>query len=416
MHYVILGAGAAGLKAAERLRMLDPRGRITVVAEDMSPTSRCLLHHYIAGFRTLDELSFVPPYFFGENNVRFINKSADPSIDFDQKVMRLHNGERLRYDRLLIATGARAVVPPIPGLTPAENVHTLRTHLDAENIAEACGSAGRTAAVIGAGLVGMDAAQALLQRGVNVHIIEAADHILPLQLDNHAAKIYQTLFEQEGAMSHTKATIASALRNDAGQVGSLLLANEEIIPCDFVVAATGAVPNIPCFSQVSGNAPISHRALEVDHHMRTSTPDVYAAGDVTGISSIWPLAVKQGIVAAENMAGKDSLLEDTFTKINALNFCGLPALSIGEINPTEDRAFTIETIVLGDVYKKFVLANGILCGTLLVGDITGGGFYNAMIQKKIPLKRPAEPWNENFTDHFAIDEEANYFYADAAVG
>lgn len=412
MHYVILGAGAAGLNAAGRLRMLDQRGRITVVAEDSSPTSRCLLHHYIAGFRTLDDLSFVPPYFFGENNVRFINKSAYPSIDFDQKVMRLHNGERLRYDRLLIATGARAVIPPITGLTPAENVHTLRTHLDAENIAEACGATGKTAAVIGAGLIGMDVAQALLQRGVKIHIVETADRILPLQLDCHAAKLYQTLFEQEGAMFHTQAAIVSVHKNTAGQICSLLLANGEMVSCDFIVVATGAAPNITCFSQVSGNAPIRDHALKVDSHMRTSTPDVYAAGDVTGISSIWPLAVKQGIVAAENMVGKDSILNNTFSKINALNFCGLPALSIGEVNPTEDDAYTIKTITLGDVYKKFVMVKDILLGALLVGDITGGGFYNAMIQKRIPLQRPSEPWNENFTDHFAIDETASYFYAE----
>lgn len=415
MHYVILGAGAAGLKAAERLRMLDPKGRITVVAADISPTSRCLLHHYIAGLRTLDELSFVPPYFFGEYNVRFINKSACPSVDFDQKVMRLHNGERLRYDRLLIATGARAVAPPIPGLMSAENVYMLRTYQDAKDIATACGLGGRTVAVIGAGLVGMDAAQALLQRGANVHVVESADHILPLQLDHPAAKIYQTLFEQEKAVFHTNFAIASVHKDSTGRICSLLLTNSEMVSCDFVVVAAGAVPNTSFCSQGSGNIPISNHALEVDQHMRTSTPDVYAAGDVTGISSIWPLAVKQGIIAAENMAGKDSILEDTFSKINALNFCGLPALSIGEVNPPEDASVTIETLALGDVYKKFVTTNGILCGTLLVGDITGGGFYTAMIKQKIPLKRPTEPWNENFSDHFAIDEAARYFYAETTV-
>ncbi len=415
MHYVILGAGAAGLKAAERLRMLDQKGRITVVAEDIRPASRCLLHHYIAGFRTLDDLSFVPSYFFGENSIRFINKSACPSIDFDQKIMRLHNGERLHYDSLLIATGAHAVVPPIPGLARADNVYTLRTHRDAENIAEACGSGDRTAAVVGAGLVGMDAAQALLQRGVKVHIVEPADRILPLQLDGPAAKIYQTLFEQEGAIFHTRVAVASAQKDRTGRICSLLLANGETIPSDFVVVAAGARPNLSFSSQESGNIPKRGHALKVDDHMRTSTLDVYAAGDVTGISSIWPLAVKQGIVAAENMAGKDSVLEDTFSKINALNFCGLPALSIGEVSPPEDAGVTIETLALGDVYKKFVTANGILLGALLVGDIAKGGFYTAMIKRGLPLRHPAEPWNENFTDHFAIDEAARFFYAETAV-
>ncbi|ADU27813.1 NAD(P)/FAD-dependent oxidoreductase [Ethanoligenens harbinense] len=412
MHYVILGAGAAGLKAAERLRILDQKGRITVVAEDVSPVSRCLLHHYIAGARALDDLSFVPSYFFGENNIRFINKSACPSIDFDQKVMRLHNGERLRYDRLLIATGARAVLPPVPGLAQAGNVYTLRAFRDAEGIAEVCGTGDRTAVVIGAGLVGMDAAQALLQRGVKVHVVELADRVLPLYLDAPAARLYQTLFEQEGAAFHTGTAVTSAQQNGAGQVCSLVLANGETVPCDFVVVASGARPNLAFSSQKSGNIPRTSSAIEVDDHMRTSTPDVYAAGDVTGISGIWPLAVKQGIVAAENMAGKDSVYQDTFSKINALNFCGLPALSIGEVNPPEDTDSAIETLTSGAVYKKFVTENGILRGALLVGDIAGGGFYAAMVKRGIPLKRAAQRWNENFTDHFAVDEKARYFYAE----
>lgn len=410
MKYVIMGSGAAGLKAAERLRSLDKTGEITVASEDPTVYSRCLLHRFIAGERTLDGMDFMPSGFFIKNDVRFLGGAA-ATVNFDGKTVHIDGGVTLSYDRLLIATGSRALLPPIPGLAGAENVFTLRNFRDAEGISSACGGAAASvsAAVIGAGLVGMDAAQALLARGVRVSVIEMADRILPLQLDKRAAGMYRSRFEAKGAAFYTNVSVAGAKRDSKGRVRSLELSDGRKVDCDFCVVAAGVRPDIPFLVKESVTLPKVGRGIAVDSRLRTSVDGVYAAGDVTGLSGIWPLAAKQGIAAAENMAGLDTEYTDTFSQLNAMNFCGLPALSVGEVNLKSVDA-NIEILHAGDVYKKFVFRDGLLLGAMLVGDVSGGGFYTELIKKKIQLRRREKLWEESYADHFEVDKSGRYYY------
>ena len=197
MRYVIAGAGPAGISAAKTLRQLDRDGEIVLVSKDDQVHSRCMLHKYLGGERDAEGISFIPPGFFKQNNITWYPGKAMVRLDCAERRILLDDGTFLPYDRLLLATGAYYLLPPVPGLKEAENVYGFRDLSDALAIDKAV-KPGARAVIIGSGLVGMDAAYALMERGISPVIVEMAGRILPLQLDAEAASEYQRLFEHHG--------------------------------------------------------------------------------------------------------------------------------------------------------------------------------------------------------------------------
>ena len=179
--------------------------------------------------------------------------------------------------------------------------------------------------IVGSGLVGMDAAYALMERGIKPAVVEMADRILPLQLDGDAAAEYQQRFEAHGCRFFLSAKAADTRRDGAGRITAVVLDDGTELECDFVIVAAGVRPEVRflqnCGVQVD-------RSIQVDEYLRTTVPDVYAAGDVCGLSGIWPNAMKQGITAARNMCGLSEGYEDTYAMKNTMNFFGLPALCL----------------------------------------------------------------------------------------
>ena len=165
---------------------------------------------------------------------------------------------------------------------------------------------GARAVIIGSGLVGMDAAYALMERGISPVIVEMADRILPLQLDAKAASEYQRLFEHHGCSFRLAARASRTRLDSRGNVSALVLEDGEELACDFIIAAAGVRPEIRFLEHCSVE---TGRAVTVDQYLSTSVPGVYGAGDVCGLSGIWPNAMKQGAVAAKNKIGRASCRE-----------------------------------------------------------------------------------------------------------
>lgn len=170
MRYVVIGASAAGISGAKTLRELDKEAEIILVSKDENVYSRCILHHYISNHRDVDALNFTSKDFFEENNITWMKGLEVKALNDAEQTLELSNGESLRYDKLLVCSGASAFVPPVPGLREGKNVVGLRNLEDAVLIKEQAKKV-KNVVVLGAGLVGIDAVSGLLGQGLNLSLI-----------------------------------------------------------------------------------------------------------------------------------------------------------------------------------------------------------------------------------------------------
>lgn len=167
---------------------------------------------------------------------------------------------------------------------------------------------------------------------MKVTLVEMAGWLLSKQLDERAAKTYQDAFEERGIAQYYGVGIAKAVLDDNGMITEIVLTDGRALPCDYVVVTAGVRANVE-FLEGSG-LELSRFGLVYDASGRTSAPDIYGAGDVSGTSPIWSAAVKEGIIAASNMAGVERKLTDFFASKSTMNFLGIPSMSLGDVNGT----------------------------------------------------------------------------------
>ncbi|WP_018248869.1 NAD(P)/FAD-dependent oxidoreductase [Orenia marismortui] len=416
MKYVIIGASAAGINAAKKLRELDDTSEITIVSKDNKVYSRCMLHYLISGQRDIEELDFTPANFFKENNINWIKGKAVKSVLPDKKSLLLDNGEKINYDRLLIATGASSFFPPIENLAEAKNIYGLRNLDDALHI-KRIGEEIDKAIIIGAGLVGVDAAIGLDELGVKVSIVEMADRILPLQLDDKAAAGYQSRFEESGIEILTGVRADKILADKNNNVTGLKLADETIIDGELIVVATGVRPNIDLIKDTEIKV---DKGIVVDEYQQSNLTDIYAAGDVaqsrelfsqeSSLTPIWPLATKQGEVAAYNMAGIATKLSDNFAYQNSMRFLGLSTITYGLIE-APDNNYQVLCREDGENYQKLILKDSKLKGAIFQGEIDGAGIYGRLIKNKIDLSDQSNNiFKLTYADFFKENQKAMFSY------
>lgn len=399
MRHIIIGAGAAGISAAKTIRSLHSGDEIILVSRDDQVHSRCMLHKYLSGERTETEINFVAEDFFTQNQIQWLPGRSMTGLDCAGKKVLLDGGEALAYDRLLIASGAYFLVPPIPGFREAGNVYGFRDLSDARQIHKAA-EQGKKAVIVGSGLVGMDAACGLLERGISPCVVEMAERILPLQLDAAAAAEYQKRFEAHGCRFYLSAAAADTRRDSQGNITAVVLKDGTELECDFVIVAAGVRPEVRFLENCGVKA---ERSIQVNEYLETSVPHVYAAGDVNGIAGIWPNAMKQGETAARNMCGLPSIYDDTYAMKNTMNFFGLPALCIGDINRVNDNTQII-TAEDRNTYKKALVENGRLKAVLLLGEISNTGIYQYLIKNQIMLPVSGRDiFKLSFADFYGYD-------------
>lgn len=405
-RFVIIGAGAAGIFAAQTLRDFKPQAVITVISTDEHVHSRCMLHKYLGHERDIQGISFVPADFFERNNIVHIPCETVDRIDTEGKTVYFGDGFSVPYDKLLIATGAGFFIPPIPHFREAPNVYGFRDLSDAMAIDEAFGR-GKRVFIVGSGLVGLDAASALCERGAEITIAEMAPRVMPLQTDDYAAGAYQRAFEAHGCRFVLGVGAADAVVDEAGNITEVILSTGEHVPCDFIIMAAGVRPRIQ-LAQASGIA--ADRGITVDDHLRTSAADVYAAGDCTGLSGVWPDAMEQGKTAARNMAGLDEVYERPYPFKNTSNFFGITMLSVGRLDLTEGAEVLVHRTP--KEYKKAVIKDGKLTGYLSMGDISNSGLYLHLIKNSVDISGKLDHiFRLTFADFYGINEKnGEYVY------
>ena len=403
MRYVIIGAGVAGLEAAKTIRRHDDAAEILMVSADTHVHSRCMLHKFIAGERDEQGLDFSEKDFFAKYKIDWKKGFQVKQVCPDKKEIQLENGEKITYDKLLLANGADSFIPPVGELRKASNVYGLRNLSDAQAIVKEADLA-ENVLIIGSGLVGLDAAYGLLERGKKITIVEMVDRILPVQLDKYAANAYQALFEKAGVRFVLGRKASEAVCEADGKIHKVTLDNGEEIPCDLLIVAAGVRSSIAC---LEGSGIECDRGVTVDNCLKTSKADIYAAGDITGLSGIWPNAANQGKIAGANMCGGTEEYNETYAIKNTINFFGLVTLCVGRI--LEEEGDQIQIKEDKSQYKRVIVKDGKVQGILLQGDISHAGTWQYLIKNKIDISSIQKNiFDINYADFYQVAENGEY--------
>ena len=406
MRYVVIGSSAAGINAIRELRKFDKEGEVVLVSKDENIYSRCILHQYLSGERTLERLNFAEPDFDTLYNVKWMKGREAVALRPQEHVLVLDGDEALKYDKLLIATGSHTFIPPIKGLSDADNYIGFRNIDDIEVLKEVPKTA-KNIVVLGSGLIGIDCATGFLHMGVKAVLVDFAGWLLNKQLDERAAKTYIDAFRANGVEQYYGVGVNEVHVNDDHKIFEIVLSDGTVLPCDYFVVTAGVRSNVE-FLKDSG-LELSKFGLVYDESGRTSDPDVYGAGDVSGLSPIWPVAVKEGMVAAANMAGKKEKMTDFFASKSTMSFLGIHTMSLGVVTPPDD-SYRVDVFDKDGVYKKVVSKDGVIVGALLQGDLAYGGVLQQMIARKIDVRKVKKPLFEiDYSDFF--HEKANLEFA-----
>lgn len=371
--YVIIGQGAAGAAAANELKQLENEAVVTIISNEQEGFySRIDLPDMISGKRGAQDALLQTPAQFQDKGIHCLAGEQVIRINPGNHSVELTAGRCLYYDKLLLATGARPVLPGLPGME-ADGVFSLWTMAQAEAISMATAGA-RAAVIIGAGLIGLKTALALHQRGLRVTIIEQMDRVLPQQLDKIGSAILETAI-REGGVELLTNTRMDAVAASGGRVTGIR-AGTRRIACDMVVCAIGVRPDAE-LAQAAGLR--LGAGIVTDEFLQTSQADIYAAGDAAEVIDVfgrqtmsagWPAAVEQGIIAARNMAGVQTRYTGYLSQ-NSVEIAGIPLVSAGNICDCDGEE--ILSCQDGNTYRKLVLKNNRLKGFLLMGDIRQAG-------------------------------------------
>ncbi|MDF1592386.1 MAG: FAD-dependent oxidoreductase [Desulfobacterales bacterium] len=394
MRYIIIGGSAAAISAVEAIRSIDKRSPIDLFSDEKTPLfSRVLLPYYVAEELTKPLLNFRALDFFEENNITAHIGVRVKEISADAKTVQTETGETFEFDKLLLATGGKAIVPNIPGIDK-EGISTLKTMADADRVYNL---KGKKAVVIGAGSIGVESCISLMRRGLKVTLIEQLSQVLPTVFDDEAASIIKAVVEEMGIEVLTGERATRFTGN--GRVQGVVTSTREI-ECDMVVLAVGVRPDIT-LAKGAGIEIGSLGGIKIDKQMLTSIPDIYAAGDVCEtfdvarnthfINAIWPMAVEQGQVAGLNMAGQTTEYGGSVRMNSIGNFIGFPAMSMGVTHPQEctyveeDCHFQEIKTRSKNTYKKIILKNGCIVGAIFVGQTQKSGIITALLRKQVDV-------------------------------
>ena len=410
MKYVVIGASAAGISGVKTLRELDKDAEIILVSKDENVYSRCILNHYISNHRDVEALNFTDNKFFEDNNITWIKGVEVKSIDDKAQSLELSNGETLTYDKVMLCTGASAFIPPVEGLREGNNVVGLRNLEDAVLIKEVAKKV-KNVVVLGAGLVGIDAVSGLLGKGLNVSLVEMGNKILPLQLDKYTSDVYQKKFSENG-VNLKLGVRAEKLILDENKNPKALVINTgngtEEVPCELVIVATGVRSNTSFLE--GSNIEFDKFGLIIDEKGKTNIENVYGAGDITGRNPIWPTAVKEGIIAANNMLGNEMIMTDFFGSKNTMNFVGVPTMSLGDTEP-KDETYKVDVKIDGDNYKKIIHKDGRIYGAIIQGDLSYAGVLTQLIKENIDISRVTKSiFDIDYADFFNMKENFEFIY------
>lgn len=418
MRYLVVGSGPAAISAAEEIRKEDPEGTIAMVTADRQPAaSPVMLTYWVSGRHPQESLFFRDAGSWAERHRVALRCGARvTAIDVAGRRVTLSPGDDIGYDRLLIATGAVPVVPPIPGIRTG-GVCTFRTVADAEAILTARPGMEHIC-IMGGGFIGIKLACHLRDRGLKVSVFEKEPRLASRIFDQRASDIVQQRLRRHGIRVETGAGI-SEIVSRGGWVSGVRLEDGRSFPAEILVAAVGVRPNTAFVDPAIG---ATREGIPVDERMETVVPGVYAAGDaamtIDSLSAracnnaIWPAATRQGRVAGANMAGRRRAYVHNFS-LNALHLDGLQVTTAG--HPCEPAGDAVRVFAQGDGddYRKWVVKAGRLIGFILIGDPAPAAFLLRRMKRGDLLSDPADWFAAGHTEPAA--SRANVGFSHGAL-
>lgn len=386
--YVVIGSSIAGLNGVNVLRQLDKEADIVLISDETEIYSKCIMHFYMNGERSRKELSFVDDTFINRNRVIWEKGKKAKKIDTQNKQVLLADNSVISYDKLLLATGSHAFVPPIEGVESAKNVLPFHTLNDCDEIMESAKNASDII-ILGAGLVGVDVANGLIKSGKNITLLDFKDHMLSIQLDAKAAAVYEEAFRKRGVNQMYGVGISKIEKKEDGSICGVVLSDGRKRPCDLLIIAAGTRANTE-LAEASG-LERDRYGVVIDENCRTSAEDVYAAGDITGRNMVWPAAAKEAMVSAFNMTGHERKMTDFFHGKSTINIFNLPTMAFG-MPEAPDDSYTVETIEGTDgSYQKMIHKDGKIYGVILQRNLHYSGILNQLIAMKPDLTKVEKP-------------------------
>lgn len=376
MRLLIIGNGIAALSAAESYRKLHTENEIIMLSDEPYLTYQRIKLSHMLGHEHFEaeDILVKPLAWYEEKQINIKLNSKVTHIDFENKSVKLESGKLLGYDQLLIANGGHAFMPPVK-CTARQGVFALRSFEDLKLIRNYLKDK-RNVLIIGGGLLGLEAAQGLLELGKSVEVLEFFPYLLPRQLDQELSQVVQTQLEKEGIRFILGKSCEEVLGTEA--VTGVRLGDGTEIVADAIIFSAGVRPNIDLYK---GSALNINKGIVVNDHMQTNLPNVYAAGDIAEYNGVvfglWIAANEHGRIAGSNLAGK----EMTYAApqlVTTLNIGEVKMFSAGDIADPEETLTYRE----GNAFHKLFIKQGHVVGGVLTGDLSLMLKVKNMVSKK----------------------------------
>lgn len=381
---VIIGNGMAAARLVQELARLPGRpARILMIGGEPRPAyNRVLLSSLLAGDVAADVLPMHDENWYQENNIAVRCHDRVVQLDPAQRCLRTAQGLHVSYTQLVLATGARATLPEVPGIA-LDGVMGFRT-LEDVAIMQDVAARGGHAVVVGGGLLGLEAAEGLRKQGMHVTVIHRSAHLLNRQLDAGAATLLRRTLCERGLVVHTGRQVR-AIKGDT-RCNAVILDDDTQLPADLVIFATGVTPEMSLAHEAGLHC---DRAVCVDSQLRTSNAHIFALGECCQfeqhtyglVAPIW----HQARVLAQVLTGVDAHYSEQ-PVATQLKVSGITLFSCGDVAPPDCDALTYQDPDAGD-YRTLWLRDGQLSGAVLYGDTRHGNWYFEQLLQRTPLTK-----------------------------
>jgi NAD(P)H-nitrite reductase large subunit len=384
LDYVIVGNGGAGISALQTIRENDKKGDITIISREKYPAySPCSLPDLIGGEIDKPTIFRFDKNFYENLNSNFLKNAEAIEISTNNKEVKLANGKKIKFDKLLISVGAKPIAPKqIKGLN-LEGVHIMGILDSALDILKHVKSGAKHAVIVGGGFMGIETATMLKKQGLKVTIVEMLPNILSRMLDPDISKRVEEILRENKIELLLNDTVKS-IKGEKKVTGVSL--KKTNLSCDIFVLAIGVRPNL----EIIQNSGIkANHGIIVDSTMMTNKKDIFAAGDITevreqiegskGTFAIWPNAIEQGRIAGLNMVGEHTEY-DGADIVNVLDILGTPVVAMGRTSSEIGKCKVISRFTPQDS-KKILMKNNRIVGLQFVGTIRNSGTFYSLIKK-----------------------------------
>ncbi|MDD3520035.1 MAG: FAD-dependent oxidoreductase [Actinomycetota bacterium] len=431
--YVIIGNSAAGLSCAEGIRSGDKKAKIMILTnEKFDNYSKPLISYFLAGKIDLKNIFFKDHDFYKKHSLTLLKDFNVKKINFRNKEILSWDDKKVIYEKLCIAAGGVPIIPQVelaflsekeePGnnsndshikhgrsgiksriiseidIKNIDGIFTFTTMDDSLKIKKyVTANKIKESVILGGGLIGLKSAESLLSLGIRINIIEMSGRLLPSSFDKTASEIYEKAFrDKKSSVSVNKTIKRVYIKNN--KVVAVETGDGKVIYTDMLVIAAGVKPNIDFIDEETEERKnlVFLRGIKTDKYMRTEVRDVFAAGDIVENKNvlknsieniaIWPLAVRQGMAAGQNMAGFFKEYSGGFP-MNSVEIFDIPGVAIGITNPDNFDKKHLEIITDYNrdlnVYKKIVIFENKIIGVLLIGNIERAGIFSGLITNKV---------------------------------